>query len=51
MTKCCALLCVKDKEGKRANYWRDRERECVRERTYEREEWRGCKDQDVLINT
>ncbi len=36
-TKCCALLCVKNKEGKRANYWKDRERECARERTYETE--------------
>ncbi len=26
------LLCGKDKEGKRANYQRDIERECVRER-------------------
>jgi hypothetical protein len=24
---CHAFLCVKEKEGKRANYWRDRERE------------------------
>jgi hypothetical protein len=28
---------VKDKERKRANYRRDREIECVRERTYEEE--------------
>jgi hypothetical protein len=44
---------VKDKEGKRANYPRDRERECVRERerTYKRKRWRGYKDQDILINT
>jgi hypothetical protein len=42
---------VKDKERKRGNYRRDRERECVIERTYERERWCGYKDQDILINT
>ena len=34
---CHAFLCVMEKEGKRANYWRDRKRECVREREYLRE--------------
>jgi hypothetical protein len=29
---CHAFLCVTDKEGKRANYWRDREREKMSER-------------------
>jgi len=42
---------VKGKEGNRANYWRDKERECVRERAYERKGWHGYKDQDILINT
>jgi hypothetical protein len=42
---------VKDKERKKANYRRDRERECARERTYVRGRWRGHKDQDILINT
>ncbi len=45
------FLCVKDKEGARANYQRDRERDYVRERAYERERWSGYKDQDILINT
>jgi hypothetical protein len=37
--------------GNRANNQRDRERECVRERAYERKGWRGYKDPDILINT
>jgi hypothetical protein len=32
---CSAFLCLMEKEGKRANYWRDRERECVRGRASE----------------
>jgi len=44
---------VKDMERKRANYRRDRERECARERerACEKEGWHGCKDQDILTNT
>jgi len=37
--------------GNRANNQRDRERECERERAYERKGWRGYKDLDILINT
>jgi hypothetical protein len=29
---CHAFLCVTEKEGKRVNYWRDRERERMSER-------------------
>jgi len=32
---CHTFLCVTEKEGKIANYWRDRERECVRDRASE----------------
>jgi hypothetical protein len=38
-------------ERKRANYQRDRERECVRDGAYVKEGWCGYKDQDILINT
>jgi len=37
--------------GNRANNQRDRERECVRERAYERKGWCGYKDLDILINS
>jgi hypothetical protein len=33
---CHAFLCVTEKEGKRANYWRDRERERENEGEAER---------------
>jgi hypothetical protein len=37
---CHGFLCVMKKEGKRANYWRDREREreCVKGRASEERE-------------
>jgi hypothetical protein len=35
---CLEFLCVTEKEGKRANYQRDKERECVRGRTSEERE-------------
>jgi len=35
---CHAFLCVTENEGKRANYWRDGEREWVRGRASERRE-------------
>jgi hypothetical protein len=35
---CNGFLCVMDKEGKRANYQRDRERECVRGKASEERE-------------
>jgi hypothetical protein len=38
--------CVKDKEGKRANYWGDRERELTRGK-----DGVGTNDQDIFINT
>ncbi len=49
---CHGFLCVTEKEGKRVNYWRDRERKCVRGKVSEEREGTSVKkDQHININT